>query len=144
MLLKGHDMTASRTAHEDVIKWKHFPLHWPFVRGIHRSPMNSPHKGQWRRALMFSLFCAGKSGWVHTCEAGGFCWNSHCHWLKTLSRRRKPFSQWQHGFQLKPPLPLAKNLESVPYRDSEANQDYTLYPLYMINWFTEKSFRVRY
>ena len=41
--------------HDDVIKWKHFPRDWPFVRGIHRSPVNSPHKGQWRGALMFSL-----------------------------------------------------------------------------------------
>ena len=39
--------------HDDVIKWKHFPRYWPFVRGIHRSPVNSPHKGQWRGALMF-------------------------------------------------------------------------------------------
>ena len=23
--------------HDDVIKWKHFPCYWPFVRGIHRS-----------------------------------------------------------------------------------------------------------
>ena len=30
---------------DDVIKWKHFPRYWPFVRGIHRSPVNSPHKG---------------------------------------------------------------------------------------------------
>ena len=41
--------------HDDVIKWKHFSRYWPFVRGIHRSPVNSPHKGQWRGALMFSL-----------------------------------------------------------------------------------------
>ena len=33
------------TTHDDVIKWKHFPRYWPFVRGIHRSPVNSPHKG---------------------------------------------------------------------------------------------------
>ena len=44
--------------HDDVIKWKHFPRYWPLVRGIHRSPVNSPHKGQWRGALMFSLTCA--------------------------------------------------------------------------------------
>ena len=25
-------------AHDDVIKWKHSPRCWPFVRGIHRSP----------------------------------------------------------------------------------------------------------
>ena len=31
-----------------LIKWKHFPRYWPFVRGIHRSPVNSLHKGQWR------------------------------------------------------------------------------------------------
>ena len=34
------------TVHDDVIKWKHFPRYWPFVRGIHRSPVNSAHKGQ--------------------------------------------------------------------------------------------------
>ena len=44
--------------HDDVITWKHFPRYWPFVRGIHRSPMNSPHKGQWRGTLMFLLICA--------------------------------------------------------------------------------------
>ena len=43
--------------HDDVIKWKHFPRYWPFVRGIHWSPLNSRHKVQWRRALMFTLIC---------------------------------------------------------------------------------------
>ena len=56
--------------HDDVIKWKHFPRNWPFVRGIHRSPVNSPHKGQWRGALMFSLICVWINGWVNTREAG--------------------------------------------------------------------------
>ena len=56
--------------HDDVIKWKHFPRYWPFVRGIHRSPVNSPHKGQWRGALMFSLICARINGWVNNREAG--------------------------------------------------------------------------
>ena len=44
--------------HDDVIKWKPSSRYWPFVRGIHRSPVNSPHKGQWSGALMFSLICA--------------------------------------------------------------------------------------
>ena len=57
------------TSHDDVIKWKHFPRYWPFVRGIHRSPVNSSHKGQWREALMFSLICTWISGWVNTREA---------------------------------------------------------------------------
>ena len=56
--------------HDDVIKWKHFPRCWPFVRGIHRSPVNSPHKGQWRGALMFPLICVRINGWVHNREAG--------------------------------------------------------------------------
>ena len=58
-------------AHDDVIKWKHFPRNWPFVRRIHRWPVNSPHKGQWRGALMFSLICAWINGWVNNGEAGG-------------------------------------------------------------------------
>ena len=56
--------------HDDVIKWKHFPRYWPFVRGIHRSPVNSPHKGQWRGALIFSLICGWKNGWINNREAG--------------------------------------------------------------------------
>ena len=40
-----------RDDHDDVIKWKHFPRYWPFVRGIHRWPVKSPHKGQWRGAF---------------------------------------------------------------------------------------------
>ena len=47
-----------RLSHDDVIKWKHFPRYWSFVRGIHRSSVNSPHKGQWGGALMFSFICA--------------------------------------------------------------------------------------
>ena len=56
--------------HDDVIKWKHFPRYWPFVRGIHRGPVNSPHKGQWRGTLMFSLICVWINGLVNNCKAG--------------------------------------------------------------------------
>ena len=56
--------------HGDVIKWKHFPRYWPFVRGIHRSPVNSPHKGQWSGALMFSLIFVLIYVWVNNREAG--------------------------------------------------------------------------
>ena len=55
-----------------------FPRYWPFVRGIHRSPVNSPHKGQWRGALMFSLICARINGWVNNGEAGDLrCHRAH-------------------------------------------------------------------
>ena len=56
--------------HDDVIKWEPFPCYWPFVRGIHWSPVNSPHKGHWRGALMFSLICTQINGWVYNREAG--------------------------------------------------------------------------
>ena len=56
--------------HGDVIKWKHFPHNWPFVQGIHRSPVNSQHKGQRRGALMFSLICVRINDWVNNREAG--------------------------------------------------------------------------
>ena len=68
--------------HDDVIKWKHFPRYWPFVRGIHRSPVNSPHKGQWRGALVFYLIHAWTNGWVK---------QSRRLWFETPSR-----SLWCH------------------------------------------------
>ena len=55
--------------HDEVIKWKHFPRYWPFVRGIHRASVNSPHKGQWRGALMCPLICDWINGWVNNHEA---------------------------------------------------------------------------
>ena len=33
-------------------------------------PVNSPHKGQWREALMFSLICVWINGWENNREAG--------------------------------------------------------------------------
>ena len=35
-----------------------------------RSPVNLPHKGQWRGALMFSLIYAWMNDWVNNREAG--------------------------------------------------------------------------
>ena len=63
-------MVEGIDTHDGVIKWKHFPRNWPFVQGIHRSPVNSPHKGQWRGALVFSLICARINDWVNNGEAG--------------------------------------------------------------------------
>ena len=52
-----HNLDAIPSYHDDVIKWKHFPRYWLFVREFtgHRW---IPRKGQWRGALMFSLICA--------------------------------------------------------------------------------------
>ena len=62
--------------HDDVINWKHFLGYLPFVRGIPRSPVNSPHKGQWRRALMFSLIWV----WINRLSKQSWGW-----WFETLS-----------------------------------------------------------
>ena len=40
------------------------------MRGIRRWPANSPHKGQWCGALMFSLICAWINDWVNSGLAG--------------------------------------------------------------------------
>ena len=32
-----HPSPPTQTIHDGVVKWKHFPRYWPFVRGIHRS-----------------------------------------------------------------------------------------------------------
>ena len=61
---------ARAMTHDDVIKSKHFPRYWTFVWGIHRSPVSSPHKGQWRGAWMVSLICAWINPWVNNGEAG--------------------------------------------------------------------------
>ena len=56
------------------IWWRHqmetFPRYWPFVKGIHRSPMDYPHKGQWREALVFSLICTWTNGKANIRDAG--------------------------------------------------------------------------
>ena len=65
------------STYDDVIKWKHFPSHWSFALEIHWSPVNSPHKGQWRGALMLSLICAWINGWVKNLEAGDLSHLAH-------------------------------------------------------------------
>ena len=53
--IRGNDRPLISPIHDNVIKWKHFPRNWPFVRGFHWLPVNSPHKGQWRGALSLGV-----------------------------------------------------------------------------------------
>ena len=47
------------------------------------SPVNSPQKGQWRGALIFSLNCARTNGWVHNRDTGDL--TRHCaHYIVTV------------------------------------------------------------
>ena len=73
--------------HDDVIKWKHFLHNWPFVWRIHHSPVNSPHKGQWCGALIFSLICVWMNDWVNNREAGDLrCYCAHYDVIVMLSQ----------------------------------------------------------
>ena len=90
--------------HDDVIKWKHFPRNWPFVRGIHRSrwiphtkasdaeldvffdlrlnkPLSNQSWGWWFETLSRSL-------WRHR-NAPSFR-NVANEWFKLTSSCRKP------------------------------------------------------
>ena len=75
--------TSDDPVHWQFCTWslyqmKYFLRYWPFLQGIHRSPVNSPHKGQWHGALMFSLICAWINGWVNNREAGDLrCYITH-------------------------------------------------------------------
>ena len=64
----GIYLHAAPQYHDDAIKWKHFPRDWPFVQGIPWSPLNSPHRSLWRRALMFFI-CSWINGWVNNPDA---------------------------------------------------------------------------
>ena len=60
-------MATTKPGHDDGIKWKRFPRYW--------SPVNYPHKGQWRGALMNKQLNIQSWDW----------------WFETLSR-----SLWRH------------------------------------------------
>ena len=68
---KGQMQQEICCKHDDVT----FSASLAFVRGIHWSPMNSPHKGQWHRALIFFI-CVWINGWVNNREAGDL--RRHC------------------------------------------------------------------
>ena len=74
-----------------VIWWRHqmetFQRYWPFVRGIHRSPVNYPHKGQRRGALIFSLICAWTDGWANNrdaCDLRLYCVHYDVNFMRTV------------------------------------------------------------
>ena len=40
------------------------------MQGIHLSPVDSPHKGQWCGAFVFSLICTLTNGWINNQDPG--------------------------------------------------------------------------
>ena len=64
-----------RFSFKPIISWwryqmETFSVLLAFVRGIHRSPVNFLHKGQWRGALMFSFIFVWINSWVNNRKAG--------------------------------------------------------------------------
>ena len=83
--------------HDNVMKWKHLLA---LVRVIHWSPVDSPHKGQWRGALEFSLICAWTNGCSDNRDAVDF--------------RRPRTSLWCHGLHMCL-MEIFKNERDVKY-----------------------------
>ena len=80
---------------------------WPFVRGIHRSPVNSPRKNQWRGALIFSLIWPWINGWLNNGDAGG------------LRRHRAHYDVtvmiWDFGEFISPYRQISPSLEAMEF-----------------------------
>ena len=113
--LKNHALILSR---DDVIKWKHFLRYWPFVWGIHRSPLNSPHKGQWRGALMFSLISAlnkrlSKQLWGWWFETPSRSLWRHCNyfWTFTMHFCTSVFALWISIYRLQLLKSISKHID---------------------------------
>ena len=58
--------------------WRHQMETFSALLALCAVPVNSPHKGQWRRTLMLSLICVRINGWVNNREAGDLrCHRGH-------------------------------------------------------------------
>ena len=78
------------------ITWWRHPRHWLFVRGIHRSPVNSPHKGQWHGALMYSLICAWNNIWANNGDVGIMRRHRAHHDVTVVTNHTAGLSSWKH------------------------------------------------
>ena len=77
-LCKLHFTCTTRHWKPVLIWWRHQMETFTALLAIcaGNSPVNSPHKGQWRGALMFSLICTRINGWVNNGEASDL--RRHC------------------------------------------------------------------
>ena len=103
-----------------------FPRYWPFMRGIHRSVVDSSHTGQWRGALIFSLIYAWTNGWANNRNAGDLrrhrahydaivMWQLPRHSVKCLSRRITiTYNSWLRYFTIVHSPQIIYARESLP------------------------------
>ena len=91
--------------HDDVIKWKHFPRYWPFVRGIHRStgefpaqrPVTRSFNVFFDRRLNKRLSKQSRGWWFETLSCS--LWRHSnvpvwCHWLFNSCSVLSVCSEW--------------------------------------------------
>ena len=60
---------------------------------------NSPHKNQWRGALIFSLICPWINGWVNNGEAGDLR-RHHAHYAATVIKMILTIGDWVISFEI--------------------------------------------
>ena len=79
--------------------WRHqmetFSALLVICEGNSPSPVNSPHKGQWRGALMFTLICARIKAWVNYREAGDLRRNRAHYDVTVMTHHRQQRCQWE-------------------------------------------------
>ena len=73
--------------------WRHqletFSALLALCEGNSPAPVNSPHKGQWRGTLMFSLICAWINDWVNNHEAGDLRPHHGHYYVNVMSEKMK-------------------------------------------------------
>ena len=119
--------------HDDVIKWKHFTRYWSFVRGIHRSPVNSPHKRQYSRALIFSFICACTSDWVNNRKAGDLR-RYRAHYDVTVMGMQRGGSEYQDS-HTQVTLKLSYGVRAEISKIISVKYYFTVIASGLVNWF---------
>ena len=98
-----HHITRSNLRHDDVIRWKHFPRYWPFVRWIHRSLEFPAQRPVMRSFYVFFDLCPNKQlstrWWGWWCETPPSPLLRHCNGSTTWDRAYiyMKMSLLQHG-----------------------------------------------
>ena len=89
---------------------------------IFRVTVNSPHKGQWRGAFMFSLICAWISRWVNNREAGDLRrYRAHYDFI-VMTRSGRNLTVWLlNREKLRPSISL-----SAQWHDSDNNLNWNV------------------
>ena len=93
---------GARDLNDDVIKWKHFPRHWPFVRGIHRSAVNSRTKAS--NAELWCFLWTAPDSTVEQTMKTLVIWDDNAlimtslYWMVQWSRR--PVNGYETSLQL--------------------------------------------